>query len=102
MTQQNQISCLRCCHQHLIPGGRLVFDTFFPSLEVIGIEENTRVCGWGAEVTSIVADEGFWSLDAAIVRITTPHVPMPAADVLEDATVPSVDQIVETVRRAQG
>jgi pyruvate dehydrogenase E1 component beta subunit len=45
-----------------------------------------------------VADEGFYSLDAPIVRITTPHVPLPSAAVLEDAVLPTVDRIVETVR----
>ncbi len=43
MTQEAQISCLRFCHQHLLPGGLLAFDTFFPSLEIIGAPENTRV-----------------------------------------------------------
>jgi hypothetical protein len=43
MTQQAQISCLRCCREHLIAGGELVFDTFFPSLEIIGAPQNTRV-----------------------------------------------------------
>ena len=56
-------------------------------------------CGWGAEIVSIVADEGFDSLDAPIVRITTPHVPLPSAASLEDLAVPSVERIVETVRR---
>ena len=63
------------------------------------VEENPRLCGWGAEIASIVVDEGFWSLDAPIVRITTPHVPLPSAAVLEDAAIPSVDRIVETVSR---
>ena len=30
------------------------------------VEENPRLCGWGAEIVSIVADEGFYSLDAPI------------------------------------
>jgi len=47
---------------------------------------------------SLVADEGFWSLDAPIVRITTPHIPLPSAAALEDAAIPSVDRIVATVR----
>jgi len=63
------------------------------------VEENPRLCGWGAEIVSIVADEGFYSLDAPLVRITTPHVPLPSAAALEDATLPTVDRIVETVRR---
>jgi acetoin:2,6-dichlorophenolindophenol oxidoreductase subunit beta len=66
------------------------------------VEENPRLCGWGAEIASIVAQEGFHDLDGPIVRITTPHVPLPAADGLEDATVPSVERIVETVQANLG
>ena len=44
------------------------------------VEENPRLCGWGAEIVSIVADEAFYDLDGPPVRITTPHVPLPAAD----------------------
>ncbi len=43
MTQEAQISCLQCCRNHLLPGGELVFDTSFPSLEIIGAPQNTRV-----------------------------------------------------------
>ena len=63
------------------------------------VEENPRVGGWGAEIVSLVADEGFYSLDAPLVRITTPHIPLPSAAALEDLAVPSVDRIVETVTR---
>src|SRR5262249_54250793 len=50
------------------------------------VEENPRLCGWGAEIASIVAEECFYELDGPIIRITTPHVPLPAADSLEDNT----------------
>ena len=63
------------------------------------VEENPRVGGWGAEIVSIVADEAFYSLDAPIVRITTPNIPMPSAGVLEDLALPSVNRIAGTVRR---
>jgi SAM-dependent methyltransferase len=43
MTQEAQLACFEGCRQHLLPGGRLVFDTFFPSLEIVGAAENTRV-----------------------------------------------------------
>ncbi|TMQ11490.1 MAG: alpha-ketoacid dehydrogenase subunit beta [Deltaproteobacteria bacterium] len=66
------------------------------------VEENPRLCGWGAEIASIVAEECFYDLDGPIIRITTPHVPLPAADALEDHAVPSVERIVETVRRTAG
>jgi len=63
------------------------------------VEENPRLCGWGAEVASLVVDEGFYSLDAPIVRITTPHIPLPSAATLEDLAIPSVERIVQTVHR---
>jgi acetoin:2,6-dichlorophenolindophenol oxidoreductase subunit beta len=63
------------------------------------VEENPRLCGWGAEIASIVADEIFWDLDGPIVRITTPHIPLPAADHLEDLALPSAARIVDKVRR---
>jgi pyruvate dehydrogenase E1 component beta subunit len=66
------------------------------------VEENPRLCGWGAEIASIVADECFWDLDGPIRRITTPHIPLPSTDVLEDAVIPSVGRIVEEVRTAMG
>ncbi len=63
------------------------------------VEENPRLCGWGAEIVSIIADEGFYSLDAPLVRITSPHVPLASAAALEDLAMPSVERIVATVRR---
>jgi pyruvate/2-oxoglutarate/acetoin dehydrogenase E1 component len=66
---------------------------------LITVEENPRLCGWGAEIASIVAEELIWDLDGPIVRITTPHIPLPSADSLEDHVIPSVERIVETVSR---
>jgi pyruvate dehydrogenase E1 component beta subunit len=63
------------------------------------VEENPRVLGWGAEIVSLVADEAFYSLDAPIVRITTPNIPLPSAAALEDAAIPTVDRIAATIRR---
>jgi pyruvate dehydrogenase E1 component beta subunit len=66
---------------------------------LVTVEENPRLCGWGAEIASIVAEEMFWSLDGPIVRVTTPHVPLSAADNLEDAMLPNAEKIVDQVRR---
>jgi len=64
------------------------------------VEENPRLCGWGAELASLIADEAFWNLDGPIVRITTPHIPLPSAEALEDMSLPSSDRIYETIRMA--
>jgi len=65
---------------------------------LVTVEENPRLCGWGAEIASIAAEECFYDLDGPIVRITTPHLPLPAADALEDMALPSVTRIVDTIR----
>jgi SAM-dependent methyltransferase len=43
MSQDDQIRCLTRCREHLLPGGLLAFDTFFPSHAIVGAPENTRV-----------------------------------------------------------
>jgi pyruvate/2-oxoglutarate/acetoin dehydrogenase E1 component len=78
---------------------RTILESVHRTARLFTVEENPRLCGWGAEIASIVADEGFYSLDAPIVRITSPHVPLAAAANLEDLAIPSVPRIVETVRR---
>ncbi len=64
------------------------------------VEENPRLCGWGAELSSIVTEEIFFDLDGPVVRITTPHIPLPAADALEDLAIPSVERIVTTISKS--
>jgi acetoin:2,6-dichlorophenolindophenol oxidoreductase subunit beta len=78
-----------------------VLDAVRATGRVFTVEENPRLCGWGAEIVSIVGEEAFYDLDGPIVRITTPHVPLPAAEALEDATIPSPQRIVETVVKEQ-
>jgi pyruvate dehydrogenase E1 component beta subunit len=78
--------------------------TIFKEVEktsrLITVEENPRLCGWGAEVSSIVSEELFWNLDMPIIRVTTPHIPLPSADELEDIAIPSVEKIFQTVLRS--
>jgi SAM-dependent methyltransferase len=43
MTADAQIRCLQLCREHLLPGGLLAFDTFFPGKEIIIATDGTRV-----------------------------------------------------------
>jgi len=84
----------------LVPlDARTILTSVAKTSRLFTVEENPRVGGWGAEIVALVADEAFYSLDAPLVRITTPHIPLPSAAVLEDAALPTVDRIVETIRR---
>jgi len=77
-----------------------VLDSVERTSRLFTVEENPRLCGWGAEVVSIIDEEAFWSLDGPSIRITTPHIPLPAAAALEDLAIPSADRIYETIAKA--
>ena len=66
---------------------------------LITVEENPRLCGWGAEIVSIVGEECFWHLDGPLTRVTTPHIPLPSSDALEDEFLPSVERIVAAAQK---
>ncbi len=75
-----------------------IFSEFRKSGRAFTVEENPRLCGWGAEISSLITEECFWDMDLPVTRITTPHIPLASADNLEDQMIPSVDRIYETVR----
>jgi pyruvate dehydrogenase E1 component beta subunit len=77
-----------------------ILDSVSRTGHFVTVEENPRYCGWGAELVSIVSEERFFDLDGPIVRVTTPHIPLPAADALEDLAIPSEEDVVEKVRQA--
>ncbi len=62
------------------------------------VEENPFQGGWGGTVASIVADEGFESLDAPIRRVAAECVPLPFADALEDEVIPTAAKVSAALR----
>jgi pyruvate dehydrogenase E1 component beta subunit len=64
---------------------------------LVTVEENPHQGGWGGTVVSIVVDEGFQLLDAPVKRVAAENVPLPFADTLEDAVIPTVDKVVAAV-----
>ena len=99
LEKEHGISCTVVDVRSLVPlDTQTILTEISKTGRLVTVEENPRLCGWGAEIASIAADECFWDLDGPIVRITTPHLPLPAADRLEDATIPSVERIVREVR----
>ncbi|MFY1694734.1 alpha-ketoacid dehydrogenase subunit beta [Solwaraspora sp. WMMA2101] len=77
-----------------------ILDSVHRTGRLFTVEENPRLLGWGAEIASIAADEAFWDLDGPVQRITTPHIPLPSADSLEDLVIPSVESIGQTIEKA--
>jgi pyruvate dehydrogenase E1 component beta subunit len=65
---------------------------------LIIVEENPYQGGWGGTVASVVADEGFESLDAPIRRVAAACVPLPFADALEQEVIPTTEKVVAAIR----
>ncbi|MBW1931105.1 MAG: alpha-ketoacid dehydrogenase subunit beta [Deltaproteobacteria bacterium] len=78
-------------------------DTILESVKKTGrlviVHEAVKDYGFGAEVAAIVAQEAFDFLDAPIVRIGAPFMPVPFSKLSEASYVPGKDRIVSEVRK---
>lgn len=61
------------------------------------VQEGYRHCSVATDVSALVAEKGFYSLDAPIRLITAKDVPIPFAPVLENYVLPQTPDIVKTV-----
>jgi acetoin:2,6-dichlorophenolindophenol oxidoreductase subunit beta len=65
---------------------------------VIIVTEDVITCGVSAELSAVIADEGFSYLKAPIKRVSVPHTPIPFAPNNERAVIPNKEKIVEAVK----
>ncbi|MEV7038426.1 dehydrogenase E1 component subunit alpha/beta [Amycolatopsis sp. NPDC051061] len=56
--------------------------------------------GVGAELAAVAAQEGFWTLDAPVIRVGAAATPAPYAPSLERAWLPDQERIAAAVRRS--
>lgn len=81
----------------------LDIDTILASVHKTGrlliVDETFQPCGIGAEVAAQVIAKGFDDLDAPIMRLNGVHTPTPYSPTLENAIVPTVASIEQTVRK---
>src|SRR5690242_56778 len=86
---------LRC----LVPlDMRTVLASVEKTSRLVIVEENPYQGGWGGTVASVVADEGFESLDAPIKRVAAACVPLPFADALEQEVIPTTGKVVAAIK----
>jgi len=63
------------------------------------VHEDVKTLGIGAELSAVITEERFASLDAPVVRVTYPDTHAPFSHVLEHANLPNVDTITDALRR---
>ena len=77
--------------------------TILSSVEKTGrlviVDPATRVCSAASEIASVVAQEGFWSLQAPIMKVASEQVHVPYSPALEKLVYPTKDKIVAAVQQ---
>ncbi|HYT29623.1 MAG TPA: alpha-ketoacid dehydrogenase subunit beta [Actinomycetota bacterium] len=76
-----------------------VLESVAKTSHVLVLYESLRFLGIGAEVAAMIAEKGFEHLDAPVMRLAPPNMPVPFSPPLEDAFLPQVEDIVESVQQ---
>lgn len=69
---------------------------------LVVVHEANRLCGIGAEIAALVAEQAFAALKAPIVRLGGPDAPAASSYPLEQACVPQAEAIADAARRLCG
>jgi 2-oxoisovalerate dehydrogenase E1 component len=78
---------------------RTVLESLGRTNRLLIVHEAVTEFGVGAELAALAVNEGFWSLDAPVLRVGAPAAPAPYAPSLERAWVPDEGDIVTAARR---
>ena len=66
---------------------------------LVVVDPAHKVCSAASEIASIVAEEGFWSLQAPIQKVASQQVHIPYSPALEKLVYPNPDKIKAAVKR---
>jgi acetoin:2,6-dichlorophenolindophenol oxidoreductase subunit beta len=77
----------------------LVLRSLAQTHRLVVLHEAVEAFGVGAEIAARMADAGFDELDAPIVRVGAPFMPVPFARSLEQAYLPNAEKVMAAVRR---
>ena len=77
----------------------LVLESLSRTHRLVVTHEAVEAYGPGAEIVARMADVGFDELDAPILRVASPFMPIPFAAALESAYRPNADKLVAAVLR---
>lgn len=75
-----------------------ILDTAKKTSKVILLHEDTLTGGLGGELAGIIGEHAFDYLDGPLVRIAAPDTPVPFAETLEKAFLPSEEDVVTKAR----
>lgn len=62
------------------------------------LHEDGMTCGFGAEISATIMQDAFGSLDAPVVRLATPDIPIPYNKGMMEAVIPNTQVITDALR----
>jgi len=84
----------------LIPLDReMIFESVRKTSKAIILHEDNKTGGIGAEISALLAEDCFDSLDGPVIRIAAPDTPVPFSTPLEEFFLPKTSDIVAAARK---
>lgn len=79
-----------------------IFNSVRKTNRAVIVDEGWKSGGISAEISARITEELFYDLDCPVERVCAEEVPAPYAKHLEQAALPQVENIVETVKKMGG
>lgn len=79
-----------------------IVDSVKKTGKLVTVEYSHKRGGVGAEISAIIMEEAFDYLDAPVMRVASPNIPIPVSPPLGKLTIPDVEDIVTTARKIMG
>ncbi len=79
-----------------------IIDSVKKTGKLVTVEHLHKRGGVGAEISSIIMEEAFDYLDAPVLRVASPNIPVPVSPSLGKLTIPNTEDIISTARKVIG
>ena len=79
-----------------------IVDSVKKTGKLVTVEYSHKRGGVGAEISAIIMEEAFDYLDAPVLRVASPNIPIPVSPPLGKLTIPDVEDIISTARKIIG
>jgi pyruvate dehydrogenase E1 component beta subunit len=78
---------------------KTIIESIIKTGKLITVDEGNKSNGFGSEIAAIVAEEAIEYLEAPVVRVAAPMVPVPYGPTLEKFYIPDENNIKEAIER---
>jgi 2-oxoisovalerate dehydrogenase E1 component beta subunit len=76
-----------------------IFASIEKTSRALIVHEDVKTLGIGAELSAVIMEERFESLDAPVLRVTYPDTHCPFSHILEDANLPNPETVTAALRK---